>query len=457
MKKKLLSVGFAFVSLYSFAQFSMSGEIRPRMEYQHGYKNLADSAQQAIISTTQRTRLNLNYRAEKYSAGISLQDVRTWGSVSTLNSSNDYFTVHQAWAEVDLIQNISLKVGRQELVYDDHRLFGNVDWAQQGRSHDLAVIKYEGGFKTHIGISKNLNEASGYKDMHYLWLNKSLKNLSLSLIYLKTIYDADNRQYYINLMNEENPASYLSDYTINKFYIKNDIQTFGGRLTSKFANLSLNGNLYVQSGINLSAYLLGVDALYQFPKNITLIASYEKQSGNDLNPYGEDYKKEKAFLPLFGTNHKFNGYMDYFYVGNHEKGVGLEDIALGVNYKETNINFEAIAHLFNATGNIGTGNKAPYETQPTTSGLILSQRLGYEIDFSLGYDISNEVNIKVGYSQLFATESLEEVKEKEFVDLENKKFEDSNGTYQTMPYVGSAFETNNWSWIMISVKPNFIK
>ena len=92
---------FAYASL---AQFSMDGEIRPRMEYKNGYKNLADSAMDATVSTTQRTRLNLNLNAESYKVGLSLQDVRTWGSVSTLNSTNDYFTVHQAWAEINLIQ-----------------------------------------------------------------------------------------------------------------------------------------------------------------------------------------------------------------------------------------------------------------------------------------------------------------------------------------------------------------
>ncbi len=454
--KNLLAVGFMFCTFGLFAQFSMSGEIRPRMEYKHGYKNLADSAQYATISTSQRTRLNLDYKAENYRVGLSLQDVRTWGSVSTLNSTNDYFTVHQAWTEVDLIKDVSVKVGRQELVYDDHRLFGNVGWAPQGRSHDVALLKYDGGFKADVGFTKNLDESAGYKDMHYLWLHKSLENLSLSMVYLKTIYDADDRRFYTNLMNEINPDSYLSDYTINKFYIKNDIQTFGGRLTTKHGPFSLNGIFYMQTGVNLSAYLVGADASFKLSDNLTITSSYEKQSGNDLNPYGEDYKKDKAFSPLFGTNHKFNGNMDYFYVGNHAKSVGLQDITFGIKYKEDKMSFKAVTHMFSAVGNIGKGYVADYETQATETNLTLSQTLGYEVDISIGYDISKEVNIKVGYSQFFGTESLEEVKEKEFVELEAKKFEDSNGKYQTLPYIGSTFETSNWSWIMITVKPKFL-
>ena len=439
----------------SFSQFSMDGEIRPRMEYKHGYKNLADSAMDATVSTNQRTRLNLNYKTDNYKIGLSLQDVRTWGSVSTLNSTNDYFTVHQAWTEIDLIKDLSVKVGRQELVYDDQRLFGSVGWAPQGRSHDVALVKYEGGFKAHLGFTKNLDETAGYKDMHYLWINKSLDNLSLSMVYLKTIYDDDLRKYYNDLI-VENPTTYLSNYTINKFYIKNDIQTFGGRLKTKLSSFSLNGNVYMQTGENIRAYLIGADASYKLSENLSITASYEQQSGNDLNPYGEDYKTDRAFSPLFGTNHKFNGNMDYFYVGNHAKSVGLEDVTFGAKYNEGKMSFNAVAHMFNAVGNIGSGYIAPYENQATEDNLTLSQNLGYEVDISIGYDISSEVNIKLGYSQFIGTSSLEEVKEKEFVDLETKRFEDSNGSYETQPYIGSAFETSNWSWIMITVKPKFL-
>jgi hypothetical protein len=34
----------------------------------------------------------------------------------------------------------------------------------------------------------------------------------------------------------------------------------------------------------------------------------------------------KSFNSLYGTNHKFNGWVDYFYVGNHAESIGLVDI-----------------------------------------------------------------------------------------------------------------------------------
>ena len=37
----------------------------------------------------------------------------------------------------------STKLGRQVLSYDDQRILGGLDWAQQGRNHDAALLKYK--------------------------------------------------------------------------------------------------------------------------------------------------------------------------------------------------------------------------------------------------------------------------------------------------------------------------
>ena len=62
------------------AQLEINAEIRPRTEYRHGYKVLADSSMQHGLFTDQRSRISVNYKNEKYQVYLSLQDVRTWGS-----------------------------------------------------------------------------------------------------------------------------------------------------------------------------------------------------------------------------------------------------------------------------------------------------------------------------------------------------------------------------------------
>ena len=99
-RKKLL-VGGAMLafSTVSYGQFTMSGEIRPRMEYRHGYKTLADSNQNHASFTDQRSRLNFNYKDEGYQVKVVLQDVRVWGSQPQLIGNYGQLTLQDRLQE----------------------------------------------------------------------------------------------------------------------------------------------------------------------------------------------------------------------------------------------------------------------------------------------------------------------------------------------------------------------
>ena len=90
----------AVTAAISNAQITLTGEIRPRFEYRHGFKSPADTLQKAAMFVTQRTRLNFGYKSDNFKVGIVLQDVRIWGSQSQLNS-HDISTsgLNQGWAE----------------------------------------------------------------------------------------------------------------------------------------------------------------------------------------------------------------------------------------------------------------------------------------------------------------------------------------------------------------------
>ena len=123
------------------AQSTIDGEIRPRFEYIHGTKSPADSLQQNAAFIDQRTRINFGHKTDGYQAKVSLQDIRTWGSQSQLNRTDGLSSIHEAWGESFIHKKLSLKFGRQEIILDDSRIFGNVGWAQQGRSHDAFIFK----------------------------------------------------------------------------------------------------------------------------------------------------------------------------------------------------------------------------------------------------------------------------------------------------------------------------
>jgi hypothetical protein len=380
---KALLISAVMLTLPSllFGQFTMDANLRPRTEIRKGTKDvLSVSNQKSVISTSQRTRLNLRFNSSEYIMKISLQDVRNWGSVSTLsNGANNNFDIHEAWAEIKLSENFSIKGGRQEVAYDDHRIMGNVGWAQQARSHDLGIIKFNGFVEAHLGLAYNSNnEVNGsYEKMNYLWIHKNFNSFKGSLMRLD----------------------------------KDDLVTLGGRLSTTFKEISINFNCYNQkNGGNLDAFLYGFDASYKLNNKFNIRFGFEKQSGAD--------SKNLAFNPVFGTNHKFNGHMDYFYVGNHANSVGLEDKFISCNYKQNKFNLKMTYHIFNAVTEMDNN---------------LDVNLGNEVDLSISYPFNKDINFSFGHSIYSATESMVYLKG------------------------GNLNEKNNWTYLMVSITPKLIQ
>ena len=115
-------------------------QIRPRFEVQYGYKYPPDTLSTPDIFVSQRTRLNASFTNEKFKAYVSLQDARIWGD--EINGVDvPAFGLHEGWAQYMFNKTVSLKVGRQELSYDNKRLLTDGLWIQQGRSWDAGVLK----------------------------------------------------------------------------------------------------------------------------------------------------------------------------------------------------------------------------------------------------------------------------------------------------------------------------
>lgn len=438
MKKstKLLSavVTLLLATVTTYAQFTLSGEFRPRTEYRQGFKSLSDSAQGNALFTDQRTRLNLDYKTETYQTFLSLQDIRTWGSQSQLNSMDGLMSIHQAYAKVKFSKKFGLKFGRQEMVYDDHRIFGSVGWAQQARSHDAGIFTYKDStLSIHFGGAFNQDKPSlattsytvpkSYKAMQFFWLNKDFGKVKMSLLFL-------NNGQQVNTTDKDGNATFHDNYT----------QTIGTRTVYKGGKLGVAFNGYYQMGStaaaparDVSAYLVGLDLSYKASKALAFTLGYELQSGNSQTDTSAAYAKtQHAFSPYYGTNHKFNGFMDYFYVGNHGGNVGLQDIYLKTKFKVKKVTFGLHGHVFLSAADV-------YDTQNTTSISAMNSMLGTEIDASAAFKLAKGVTCKTGYSQMFGTETLAAVK-----GITN---------YLGKPTV---FGGNNWAYVMIIVKPTFL-
>jgi len=408
----LYSFLFLFVTAQlSIGQFGLSGELRIRPEYRRGYKSLAYVDQDPAFFISQRARLKFKYGAERFSFFISIQDVRTWGSTSQLNISDGFLSIHEAWGEVHISNQFNLKVGRQELVYDNHRILGNVNWAQQGRSHDLVLLKFEKNrFKWHTGLAYNQDKeqlsttyysvSNNYKTMQFIWLHSELENARGSILFL-------------------NNGVQKADTTMNFS------QTLGTYLNFNLGNLRLNLAGYYQMGKDaltkkLSAGYVNIELSWPLSFGLTPSIGFEYLSGTDQS----DTITNNSFSPFYGTNHKFNGHMDYFYVGNHMNDVGLSNPYLGLVYKVEKWVLSSTIHYFSSSAKI---------QDPSDPAQTLKNYLGTEVDLSFSRKIGENLSISAGYSHMFATNSMQAIK---------------GGDFST---------TNNWAWLMLAFNPDFLK
>lgn len=412
MKKNLLTtLIISLIVCSAFAQqFDLSAELRPRYENRHGFQSLLDTNEEGSNFISQRTRLNFDFKNEKLKLKIVMQNIRVWGDVGTLSSDDKTSALHEAWAEAILNTKTSFKLGRQEISYDDQRIFGSVGWAQQARSHDAILFKYipnannilEIGFALNTDSQSNIDilysNAAGYKSLQYAWYHGDFDKIGVSFLLLNTGIE------YLDVGDNQ-----TIDY----------MQTIGPRLTYKSGKFNANAAAYFQTGKSKNAkvsasYFTG-NIGYKFTTEWSLGLGVEQLSGTDSNASSTDIK---SFAPLFGTNHKFNGYMDYFYVGNHANSVGLTDINMTLGYSKNKFSAKLIPHLFSAAAGVFDG---------TTK---MDASLGTEIDFTIGYKVAKDINLNAGYSKLFATDTLEVLKG------------------------GDKDENNSWAWVMITFKPS---
>lgn len=390
------------------AQFSLRADLRARSEYRHGYIALPVPDAEAAFFVSQRSRLALGYNADKFTLGLSLQDVRVWGD-QELTKDVPSLGLHEAWADISLTGNLGVRIGRQELSYDDQRLLGGADWALTGRSHDAAVLHLnEAGWRADLGGAYNQKTenkfgtgyiSSNYKVLAYLWLGKEFSDLKLSLTGITDGYQV---------------ADTITDVVYR--------YTYGGNAEYTTGGFTARATLYGQSGINqneqtIAAYMTALSTAYRFD-NMRVEVAYELLSGTD----SKETEKDMTFNTLYATNHKFYGLMDYFLaLPRDTKSGGLQDIYATVQYEPVPwLKLRLDGHRFSLASDIA---------DPTAPGQTLDRELGVEIDFHAAYTLTKDITIQGGYSRMFATESMERLKG------------------------GNRDETAHWAWLMIMIKP----
>lgn len=506
MKLSLFAIGVtltgcSLLATTAHAQFSLTGQVRTRTEVRDGLGNLAPKDSKAAVFTSQRTRLTFGYKWDRVQFQTAVQDVRVWGQdAATINNADgNRLMVHEAWAEITLansadttikfkpIQNLSLKIGRQELVYDDVRLLGNLDWLQQGRRFDAALLKAQHlGWALDLGAGMNQNtDAFGTVGTYYTAGNApasalSTKNVTLAVPagFLPTSgkggapvlatplstngqnqqFKAFQMAYLTRKFNQtkfsalffkddfqkyriDSIGSAAAGYVYGRRYDVTGVNsrvTYGAMLTGQFGNASSKtGKVQWQAfaygqggkdrdGLKLKkAYHYGANFMVQ--KGLFSVGpGYEVLSGTNAETVkaGETGR----FDPLYGTPHKHWGYMDYFYVGTGSPAGGLKDAFLKFKYAGNRLTTTLDAHYFALAA--PTYNKLP----DASSGAKVDPKLGMEYDFTATYLLNKFTTLEFGYSLMQGTNSLEYVKQ---------------GTMNQRDHLGK------WAYLMINIRPDF--
>jgi hypothetical protein len=490
---------FLLGTMQSKGQFTMSGQIRTRSEYRNGTGTLRPTANEAAFFTSQRSRLTFNYKSNKVIVNASLQDVRVWGQdASTItNADGARLAVHEAWAEVLLanrkdtsfkrsfLEFASVKVGRQELVYDDARLLGNLDWLQQARRHDAIVFKFlQKGWHIDFGGAFNQNtDAFNYNGTYYTPANLpvyvkdskgNLVPLPAGLVPLANTAGVSTKTGAPVLMNTPSTNALNQNYKALQFLYAsrkfNQTRVSALFVTDMFGKYGLDsvksvvgtdtgyvfGRRYNQAGVH-TRYTTGLSATSTLSKTLSLAAGAYYQGGKDkdgldLSAYSTTialtYTKKKLaytagwdvlsgndafstsatnhrFDPLYGTPHKYWGLMDYFYAGTGSPVGGLSDAYAKVKYTSTNKNLSVSLdyHYFSLANE-----------QKDVTGAPLSNYLGGEFDFITNYSLNKFTNVELGFAYMAATKSME---------------------YAKGITPGTAKLNATWAYLQLNIKPDF--
>ncbi len=465
----------------AFAQLNMTAQYRTRSEYRAGQGTLPVRDDAGTFFTNHRLRLGVGYNMDRLKFYTAIQDVRIWGQDGSTISNADgkNLFLHEAWGELifsdstwqKVADNFSLKIGRQELVYDDARLLGNLDWLQQGRRHDAAVLKWSKKFWfADIGVAYNQNRETksaafydgtttnanftgpvngtnaltpNYKAFYYMYLRKNLGWGNASLL----------------TFNDD----FAKSPTSNSVYSRH---TLGGNLSGKAVRkIDFNAYGYYQTGKdnkgnNLSAYTYGAGFLALVTRKLSAGPGFDLMSGNNTvkSQYYVDGKaNNQSFDPLYGTPHKFWGYMDYFFVadgyaaytptgatlGNGSSTIlspGLVNAFLKVRYKLIEkVNLSLDVHQFWAQNKVA--NRATIDSTD-----VLNKNLGTEVDFLINWGLTPAIMIETGYSAMFGSNTLDALKHSGLTGSASR----ANRNNLEQRNVG------HWAYVMISVRPDLM-
>ncbi len=378
----LLSISFSFAQ-----NIKWDGELRVRSELDsRDFKNSTPPNYFSLF----RARLGANVQPiENVKAYLQIQDARIFGeekdATSKFNTINNTKNIdlHQGFIQIDkfILDELSMKLGRQRMAYGSERIIGAVMWNNVGRSFDGGLLSYEipnhkfDLFVMNTGETNIAPAAATPVDVQFVRDAGQL----FSGFYYSTKYFT-NYQIDGYLLHQFDRRVSVPGYWD---FFRYTVGVFGKGL---FEDFFYEGDIAFQFGTardkNVFSNLIALTGGYKFkdPPILSLSLSFERLSGT---PAGDN--KVKAFDPPYATGHKYYGFMDYFTsIPKHTDERGLQDFyARVVLHPYETVTANITLHHFTLAEKLN----------PPVSD---ETELGQEIDFVLNWKYNKHVSFECG-------------------------------------------------------------
>lgn len=472
MKKNLLTVAavavvafFVSTEIAKAADITFSGQLRTRWETnEHGGNGgngqtttlangearnsfTGDSQEEIFTSARLAATANIN---ETTSAFIQLQSIRTWGQENdgtaaadgtgagsgnasgTASNADASVGVHQAYFTLKnfLGAPADAKIGRQEIMLDGWRLFGNTIWTAGMQTHDAVSFSHK-----HDNMSLFLSYILAVENDRVTDPNDSTDRESLlAHLNIKGVLGGQLSVY----LNWDTNSSAIAAQTL-----ENDIGTIGFRQAGKMFGLDYRGEYYHQWGsgngqkdtaligrtvaqnvallqdADRDAYMFGLRVGKSF-NNVSfkpgLTVWYDYLSGTtDDDQRGGSWN---SFNTLWDTGHKFYGLQDVFLgVGGGgnagTQGLGLQDFALkGKVIPMPGWTLKADYHWFwTAEGVTANTVTRGFANVNAAGQEPLGNFLGNELDITAVTKMNANTKVMLGYSHYNPTYAFASLKD----------------------------------------------
>jgi len=444
MKRNLLiTIAVAAIMVASTvaqaADVSFSGQFRPRFEIDNDF---AENTSPRTYWTT-RVRFNANTKVnDKTAVFLQFQSAGIWGSANTLGGNAAYGTgtrqsvggggnhasdnlsdvgFHQAYITLKKFagQAVDMKLGRQEVVIDGHRLFGHTGWLQGAETKDAIRLFHTAANHAldYTYIMGDENDAVGNMnsqdyDVHVLHATtQGVMGGALSGILTLTNNDngsigqGDDEQWFTIGARQKGKVSGL-DYRVEFYHQFGDAGVIANTCACGITGaVSADGADEVDRDAQMFGMRLG-KTFKNATMSPTITLWFDMLTGmDDDDAAASDWGQ---FDTMYDTGHKFYGFQD-FYLNRAGAGTGyygLEDYALKTKWKvKPGYTFKFDYHHFRTQTDISDNDAdtiiAADATLPADASM--DEDLGSEVDLTLVHKYDANTKIVLGYSHYFST------------------------------------------------------